>query len=221
MRKELAALVPMIFLGFLLLGIATIKFNSTPLVYQISYFCCGGLFGVGISLLSFKAESLRRLSPEMVVKEFVKLVLIFVITLGPVYVIPLYFLYSMDDGFKLLLLYITGILLIGGTAALILTLQKRDIPEPTSELRVISKFFIIIVTSFALLVSGSMLIFYSTNLVTLGAILIFVSLISFIYSFIYGKKRLLCIHEDKNYKFNYFTACCNLLGRINLRLLFS
>lgn len=188
MRKELIIPVSMISFGFLLLGVTILKSNFTPLGYQISYFFCGGLFGAGISLLSYKAENLRKFSTERAMKEFIKLVLSFVIIFTPVYVVPFYYLYTIDTAtnteLALLLLYASGIMLVGGTVTLILNFQKRDIPEPTVETKIISKFFIIIATSLALLATGFGIIysFYPTNLAILGAILILIGIVLLIYA---------------------------------------
>ncbi|WP_290623367.1 MULTISPECIES: hypothetical protein [unclassified Archaeoglobus] len=181
MRARLITALTLIFFGLLLLTITPKQFST--LVHNVIYFCCGGAFGVGTYLLSFKAEKLRKFSPERLPVEFLKLVLTFVILLSPVYVIPLYYTY-MYDNFTLLLMYISGTLTSSGFSILISVRQEKEILEPTNEFKLVIKYLIILITSVTLFIIGGMIAytFYSTNLVILGLVLIFCGLVFLFYA---------------------------------------
>ncbi len=182
MNKMLGSLAIVLF-GSLLLIVTLIQFNSSPLVHKTIYFCCGSLFGIGMSLLGFKAEETRKVGPKRGLKALIKLVLIFVILLLPVYVTPLYYVY-LYDSLTWLLLYISGTLINGGIAMLILTRRRREVLKPTNEFKLTPKLFIVTSTSIMLLTTGCavMYAFHSTFFTILGMISIFFGFVSLVYA---------------------------------------
>ncbi|MBO8180566.1 MAG: hypothetical protein H0Z19_08860 [Archaeoglobus sp.] len=183
MNKEMLGSLIIVLFGSLLLIVTLIQFNSSPSVHKTIYFCCGSLFGIGMSLLSFKAEETRKVGPKRGLKALIKLVLIFVILLLPIYVAPFYYVYLYDN-ITWLLLYISGTLINGGIAMLILTWRRREVLKLTNEFKLTPKLFIVTSTSIMLLTTGCavMYAFHSTFFTILGIISIFFGFVFLVYA---------------------------------------
>jgi len=182
MNKEVSGSLTILLSGILLLVI-TLILDSGSLVHKTIYLCYGSLFGIGMSLLAFKAEETRKLPAERVARALVKLVLVFVILLTPIYIVPLYYVY-LYDSLTWLLLHISGALISGGIAMLIVAQRRKEVLKPTNELKLTSKLFIIASTSVILLTIGCAVTyaFHSAFFMISGMMLIFFGLVFLIYA---------------------------------------
>jgi len=178
----------LIFIGILLLIATFVQPIYSSLVYKFIFFCSGSFFGIIMALASFKVVELGKLkNPEKIIREYLKIMLITVILLLPIYVVPMQYFYLLDNP-TLLLIYASGGLIFGGVTGIVLTRRldnKVDIVKLEVDLKIIlSRSFIMLATSITLITIGSTVIYIFSpfkEFIALGSILIFCGIVFLIY----------------------------------------